>query len=68
MWYNKETGNFHIDRDKVSVAAHLRRLANLVEGDTLGCLTLEMLGDTFGTEFWLLLEMRGGCNCQKRIY
>ena len=56
MWYDKQRKEFHIeDRDVEDVAAKLRYMANRIEDESWGCLTLNALGDIFGNEFWNLV-------------
>jgi hypothetical protein len=59
MWYNKADKTFNLgpdtDRDIEDVVAKLRFMATRVENGTLGCLTLNALGDIFGNEFWNLV-------------
>lgn len=42
-------------RDARAVATRLRALIDRVEDGTLGALSLDILGDVFGNEFWNLV-------------
>ena len=58
MWYDKDRLEFHQypnGQDPIQVVAKLRLLANSFEKGFQEPLTLNMLGDIFGNEFWNLV-------------
>lgn len=58
MYYDKATDTLNrheLDRNPVNAAALLRFMATNIENNTLGALSLNMLGDIFGNEFWNLI-------------